>query len=323
MEALEASPIITKSEKITEEIYHVDVMAYAVKRLTSTFVLETPEAVAIIDTGTSDDVHKILRFLKKQSISLQKVKYLVPSHFHFDHFGGGWKLWEMLKEENPAVKVMTTQKTHDQLQDPALHMTRAERTFGEFVGEMRPLPENAYEIVEPDTPLPIPGLGIGKTFQLVSTPGHTADHCSPALLENGHASFIFGAEATGTLFHSSKLVTFGTSMPPEYDATAYSKSLQKIMALKPQAVGYCHFGVVKGEEAVMQVLKENLEFTTFFKDYVKRKFEEGGGVRHVVDEFIKEVAPARSDRLASGMLVKIIVALVYGQLIDLGLKEPK
>jgi hypothetical protein len=142
-------------------------------------------------------------------------------------------------------------------------------------------------------------------------------------MDDGHASFVFGAEATGTLFNSTKLVTFGTSMPPEYDTNAYLKSLQKVVDLKPEAVGYCHFGVVKGRESVEQVLEENREFTTFFKDYVKRKFEEGGGVRHVVDEFVKEVAPSRTDKLASEMLIKIIVALVYGQLIDLGLKEPK
>jgi glyoxylase-like metal-dependent hydrolase (beta-lactamase superfamily II) len=163
------SPIITASGKVTKEIYHLDVRAYAVPRLTSTFVLETPEAVAVIDTGTSDDVYKLLRFLRKQGIPPQRIKYLVPSHFHFDHFGGGWKLWEMVRKENPGVKVLTTQKTHDQLQDPALHIQRAQRTFGEFVGEMHPLPEEAYEIVDPDTPLPIPGLDRGKTFQLVST----------------------------------------------------------------------------------------------------------------------------------------------------------
>jgi glyoxylase-like metal-dependent hydrolase (beta-lactamase superfamily II) len=320
---MESSPIITTSGKVTKDITHIDIRAYAVPKLISTFALETPEAVVVIDTGTSDDVYRLLRFLKKQGISKEKIMYLVPSHFHFDHFGGGWKLWEMLKAENPAVKVLTTQKTHDRLQDPALHVQQAQRTFGEFVGEMHPLPEEAYEIVDPDTSLPIPGLERGQIFQLVSTPGHTADHCSPTLLETGLAKFMFCAEAAGTLFNSTKLVTFGTSMPAEYDTNRYLKSLQKIIDLKPEAVGYCHFGAVKGKESVMQVLKENLEFTTFFKDYVKRKFEEGGGVRHVVDEFLKEVAPSRTDKLPTEMLVKIIVALVYGQLIDLGLKEPK
>ncbi len=69
------SPIITASGKLTKEIYHIDIQAYAVKKLISTFVLETPEAVAIIDTGTSDDVNRLLRFMKKLGISSkEKIK---------------------------------------------------------------------------------------------------------------------------------------------------------------------------------------------------------------------------------------------------------
>nr|MDO8113385.1 MBL fold metallo-hydrolase [Candidatus Sigynarchaeota archaeon] len=321
---METNPIIVASGKITDQIYHIDVQAYAVKHVVSTFVLETPEAILLLDTGTSDDVKNILRFLKKQGIPLQRIKYIVPSHYHFDHFGGGWKLWNILKESNPSVKVITTQKTHDQLQDTALHMQRAARTFGELgVGEMHPLPEEAYEIIDPDTILPIPGLKPGQEFKLIYTPGHTGDHCSPTLLENGYAKFMFAAEAAGTLFHSTRLITFGTSMPPEYNTETYIKSLRKLIDLEPEAIGYCHFGAVMGKENVKTVLQENLEYTTFFRDFVKKHYEESGSVRHVVEVYLKEEAAKRSDRLIGDLLSKILVALVYGQLIDLGLKEPK
>jgi len=317
------NPIITASGKIADGIYHVDVQAHAVKKIVSTFILETPDAVVILDTGTSDDIHHILRFMRKQCIPLQKVTCLVASHFHFDHFGGAWKLWAMLKEYNPDIKVVTTQKTRDQLQDPALHMERAARTFGEMIGEMHPLPDEAYEIIDPDARIPVPGLPEGQELVLVSSPGHTEDHCSPAVLEDGHARFIYAAEAAGTLFNSSKLVTFGTSMPPEYNTEAYIQSLRKIIDLKPELIGYCHFGVVKGRQATKEVLDENLEYTYFFREFVKMHFEESGSVRHVVEVYLQEEAPKRSDIVANDFLAKILVALVYGQLIDLGLKDPK
>lgn len=317
------NPIITTSGKIDQEIYHVDVQARAVKKIVSSFIIETPDAVVLLDTGTSDDISKILRFMRKQGMSLQKVKYLVPSHYHFDHFGGGWKLWDVIKDHNPDVKVITTEKTRNQLQDSELHMQRAARTFGEFIGEMHPLPEEAFEIVDPGTSILVPGLELGEELVLVSTPGHTQDHCSPALMKDGRARFIYAAEAAGTLFNSSKLVTFGTSMPPEYNTETYIESLRKIIDLQPGIIGYCHFGVVKGRDATNVILQENMEYTYFFRDFVKQHYEESGSIRHVVEVYMQKEAPRRSNFIANDFLAKILVALVYGQLIDLGLKNPK
>nr|MDO8118487.1 MBL fold metallo-hydrolase [Candidatus Sigynarchaeota archaeon] len=101
---MEANPIITKPGRIDDCIHLVDVFQYAMKRVCTVFIVETPDAAAIIDTGVSDDVPKILRYMKKHDIPRKKVQFLVPSHFHFDHFGGGWRLWQAIKEENPRVK---------------------------------------------------------------------------------------------------------------------------------------------------------------------------------------------------------------------------
>ncbi|MHA1682252.1 MAG: MBL fold metallo-hydrolase [Promethearchaeota archaeon] len=318
-----SSPIELKSGEITGQVYHVDLHQYGMSRLCSVFILETPECVLLMDTGTSDDIRAITRFLKKKDIPLGKVKYLVPSHFHFDHFGGGWKLWNKIKKYNPGVKVLTTKETMEQLQDTKLHMFRAHRTFGDFVGRMEPLPVDAYEIVKTDTDVTIPGLDSKQGFRLLHTPGHTPDHVSPVFIENGNTKFCFTGEAAGTLFHSQKLVTFGTSMPPDFSYKNYMESLQKIIDLEPENAGYCHFGAVVGKENVMEALHENQEFSTFFRDFVMENFTKTGSVRAVVEKFMTDEAPKRTDLPRADLLVKILVALVYGQCVDLKLKDPK
>lgn len=322
---IHAPGVVTVAGEAGEvKVHHVDVLQYGMAKVCSVVLFETPEAIAIVDTGTSEDVRKIVRYMKKHGLALDKVRYLVPSHFHFDHFGGGWQAWERIVPSNPDVKVLTTAATRDQLQDAAAHLTRAARTFGaDFVGEMRPLPDHAYEIVAPGTRVPLPGAQDGDAIMLVPSPGHCADHVCPTLVHGDEVPFTFLGEAGGTLFHSSKLVTFGTSMPPEYNFDAYVRSLERLVALDPAAVGYCHFGIVRGRDHVREVMRENLAFTRFFKEYVEEGFKRTGSVRAVVEAFVRDEAPARTDWPAQELLVKILVALVYGQLVDLGLKPPK
>ncbi|MHA2294492.1 MAG: MBL fold metallo-hydrolase [Candidatus Hodarchaeales archaeon] len=318
--------IILTSGKLTEEIYLIDLEQYNLPRVSSAFALETPESNVIMDAGTSNDVQTILKFMADHGLSREKTSYLIPSHYHFDHFGGGLDLWKEIKKSNPNVKILTTEKTRKQLQDTSLHMKRVRRTFGDFIGTMEPLPDEAYKIVDPDEPVKIPGLERKQSLQLVSTPGHTDDHVSPAFFKNGQPKFIFLSEGAGSLVHSKKLVTISSSMPPEFNFKTYIRSLEKIIDLKPETAGYGHYGVVKGQKSVREILEEHVTFSHFFRKFVKEKFTEGGGkTRYIVEQFIKQELVHRADveHQSNELMVRTLVALVYGQLIDLGLRQPK
>ncbi|MFX1513788.1 MAG: MBL fold metallo-hydrolase, partial [Promethearchaeota archaeon] len=237
----ETNSIIKNPGKITNEIYLIDLLQYGFPRTCSAFIFETSESIIIMDTGTSNDIHAILKFMQNQELSLKKTQFLIPSHYHFDHFGGAWKLWAIIKEKNPNVKILTTEATQNQLQNPIIHMKRAKRTFGDLIGEMKAFPDNAFEIVSPNEPIRISGLDNSKEFMLISSPGHTPDQVCPTLFEEGKTKFMYLAEAAGSLFHSRELITIGTGMPPDYNFKTYIKNLNKIIELKPHNTGYCHF----------------------------------------------------------------------------------
>ena len=318
---MSTSSIITASGKITDEIYHLDIEQYSMPRSCSIYFLVTPKLIIIMDVGTSDDINSILLFMKKNNLPFKKIKYLVPSHHHFDHFGGGWKLWEIISKSNPEIKILTTEKTKRLLQNPKDHMNRAKRTFGDFIGVMKPISDEAYEILETDEPIQIPGLS--KEFKLISTPGHTSDHVSPSIINDNKTEFIYLSECAGGLLHSQKLKTVPSSMPPEFDFKTYLKSLQKIIDLEPFNAGYAHAGVVRGQDKVIQVLTENQEYSRYFRDFVKMRFLERRETRYVVEQFIEHELSERSDIPLNSLYTNYVVAVVYGQLIDLGLRKPK
>ncbi|MFQ5819413.1 MAG: MBL fold metallo-hydrolase [Candidatus Heimdallarchaeota archaeon] len=320
---MDQNPIITISGKVTDEIFLIDLYQYNIPRTCSAFILQTSESTVIMDTGTNNDVSSVLEFMKNNALFLKKVNYLVPSHYHFDHFGGGSKLWETIKEVNPEVKILTVEETKKRLQDHSSHVKRAKRTFSGFVGTMEPLPAEAFEIVDPDEPILIPGMDGTMRFELISTPGHTTAHVSPTFFKNNKPEFMYLGEAAGSLLHLTKLVTLSTSMPPDFKFNSYMTSLEKIIDLKPKNTGYGHFGAVKCKVMVMQALRENREFSYFFRDYVKEKFTERAETRYVVEQFMTQELRKRTDFPNLELYTNMIVAVVYGQLVDLGLRKLK
>jgi glyoxylase-like metal-dependent hydrolase (beta-lactamase superfamily II) len=253
------------------------------------------------------------------------IQYLVPTHYHFDHFGGGWSLWNQLKEYNPEVKILTTSATKKQLQNPELHMKRAYRTFGQSIGIMRAIPDEAFEIVRPNDEVSLLGFTDSQSFSLVPSAGHSDDHVCPTFFNNQKTEFLFAGEAAGTRMHSENLHTLGTSMPPEFSYQTYIESLERLISLNPLNIGLGHFGVVKGLENTLNLLRDNLIFTHRFRSFVKDKYEEKNETRWIVKQFMEHELKDRvnTSKIDMQFLTRIIVALVYGQLIDLGFRDAR
>lgn len=325
LSSMNHNPIVTKSGAITKEIVLVDMFQYNFPKIASTFILKTSKSIIIFDVGTSKDIQSLLAFLNNNKLSLKKIRYIIPSHHHFDHFGGGWKLWGELKKFNPNIKVLTTPKIKKKLQKSDNHLIRVQRTFGNLIGVMEPLPEEAYELIDTEADILVPGLSNSQSFQLVETPGHSPDHLSPTLFENDYTKFVFNAESSGSLVNSTKLVTLPSCMPG-FIFKEYIKSLQKIIEMKPQNIGFGHFGAVKNQENVAEILQEHHTFSFWFRDFVREKYVEGNSsTRYIVEEFVKAEFEKRVEKEfhKNEILLKTVVALVYGQLVDLGLKQPK
>lgn len=315
--------IIFKEGQIHEYVYFVDVQQYGMARICSAFIYWDRENAYIMDVGTSDSVPIVLRYLKKHQIPQSRVKGILMSHWHFDHGGGCLNLWRRIVEKNPSVKIYVPQDNHDKLQNSKVHMTAAATTFGDFVGTMNPVPEEAYEIVKKDVDLPL-SLTNGYSIQLLATPGHIPSHVSPTIFKNGKAIFCFTGEAFGTLFHSKKLVSLPTSMPSNFQYDQYLKSVKKIEDLNCDLLGFCHFGVLQGQQDILEYITEHKSYMEQWRTTIQELFKINQSTKYIMDH---------TDQFWLGRFdfgdhtVKIFqnlkLALTYGCMIDLGLRTAK
>lgn len=314
--------IIKTAGRITDHVYLIDTHQFGIPTLCACFIYWDGTDCVLMDVGTSDDVLNLLHNLKQLNIPLRAVRAIIPTHYHFDHMGGAYLLWREISKENPHFKIMVSQYTHEKLQNSAEHMRSAATTFGNFVGTMEAVPESAYSIVKQDSTLPF-DLTTGASIQLVSTPGHSLDHSSPTVFMNQRSEFTFLGEAAGTLFHSTKLVSVSSTMP-NFRWDTYYQSFSKLIQMDLSTVGFSHFGVITGRDDIRSYLIDHLEYMQHFRQRIVELFRENPSTRYIIEN-TNEFWANRIDFAdpKSEVFQKLRLALTYGMMIDLGLRQVK
>ncbi|TFG06459.1 MAG: MBL fold metallo-hydrolase [Promethearchaeota archaeon] len=320
--------ITIKPGKINDYLHHVDLKQLGARRLLSGYICEFDDSSVILDSGSSFEVKHVLRYAKKKKISLEKVKYLITSHHHFDHNGGMWKLYLEVKKHNPEVKILTSRQTKEYLNNFESHLERAKRSFGDMIGRMEPIEDKAFELITPSEPEP---MKIIESFSLndskidlaiIKTPGHTPDHQSSLFIRDGKINFIFFGEAVGTLYHSSELITLPVSAPIHYNYEDHMHTLKILKKLDIENAGFSHFGIVHGEENVKRVIAEHQSFMKQFRSDIIKFYQEKDETRYIVEKITPSLFN-RSDLFNDDHLVlqNMILQSVYGVLMDLGYRE--
>ncbi|MBY9004678.1 MAG: MBL fold metallo-hydrolase [Candidatus Lokiarchaeota archaeon] len=325
--------ITIETGKINDYIYHIDVKAYGAPRMLSIFVAQFDDSSVIIDCGSSLDTKRLLRSLKKLKIDLNSFKYIITTHHHFDHVGGAWQLYEILKDYNPEVKILTNQKTKELLNNYEEHLARGKRTYGNLIGIMKPIEENAFHIIEPSTnfsSIPndldfIDSFRINDTevkLGILKTPGHTPDHQCPIFVKDNIVDFIQFGESVGTIYHSSELITMPTSMPVYFNHDEFMTTLRNLKNIFPAKAGFGHFGVVNGKENVRKLLLDHETFLKDFREAVIKYYNEKPETSYVLEQILPILIPRTDLAMENNSIFKgIALGFVYGMMMDLGYRK--
>ena len=325
--------ITLKSGKVNEYLHHIDVEAYGRPRMLSVFLGKFDDGCILIDCGSSLDIKKGLRFFKRNGIELSSFKYLITTHHHFDHNGGLFKLYEEIKKHNSEVKILTNQITKELLNDFKLHLQRGMRTYGDLVGVMKPIRDEAFKIIKPiqDFNIKAEKLEIIDKFSIndsevklaiFETPGHTPDHQCPTLIIDGNIDFIQYGESAGTIYHESKLLTMPTSMPIYYNHEKYMETLDKLIDTIPSYAGFGHFGLVTGKNNIKELLTEHKSFMKQFREKIVQFYSEKPETKYVLNK-VSPLLLTRTDLSMehSPVLTGISLGIVYGMMTSLGYRK--
>lgn len=250
-------PIYVKPGKVNPYLYLIDTGAFGMAENCAVYLLDGGIEYALFDAGTSYTKGKILRTMKKWNIDLENVKYLIPSHYHFDHAGG----IPFLLQKLPNAEVYASSQSAGELKDPTEHVKNAKEGFGTFVGKMEPLDEINL-IKEGDV------LDVGEiTTQVLETPGHTKGDISLNVLKNEKSDTILCGCALGS-HHIDTDYALPNSMPNQFDHEACFATIKKIEAINPNYSALAHFGVAQGDDA-KKVIKSAMEILLKFRSILE------------------------------------------------------
>ena len=317
-------PYITTPGQIFKYVYLTDTNQFSRERQTSAFIYWDGDTCLLMDVGTSDDVETLFKNLNQLGIPENKVIGIVVTHYHFDHGGGAPTLWQKLSKRNPNFKIIVPKDTYHKLQNAESHIIGAKTTYGDKVGNILRLPENAYTLVEKDVLLPIK-LVDGYRLQLIAVPGHSDDHCAPTLFQNGRPVFCFSGESCGALCRAPTPISMPTSMPPTFNFETYMDSCRKVASLAPEILGFGHFGTIDGKAEIADYLAQHQKDMHRFRDTVIRAYKEQPDTRYVVKQVVKHFE--RQGKISSNESEtnshNVIFAFTFGMMIDLGYRKAK
>ncbi len=179
---------------------------------------------------------KLLRYMKRNNMSLTSVKYIIASHYPFDHNGGLWKLFDEIKIHSPNVKIISSFETIKLVN--ILENTsnlRSRKSFGPLMGELRMIEESAFKVLKSENYFDINEScpSIIDKFELkdsdvelgvIKSPGHSPDHICPFFIRDGVVDFVYVGESVGIFIHETKLVTLPSSSAPDFNYKVYMDS---------------------------------------------------------------------------------------------------
>lgn len=236
---------------------YVDIGMFGQEEFGSVYLIED-EKVALIESGTSWDVHRILGALKRFDRRPAEVDYIIVSHVHLDHAGGaGFLLKEMRK-----ARVLVHEKGYKHLLDPTRLLTSASNALQDMANEfgtMIPIRSDRLQAVKEGDKLE---LG-GRELIFLHSPGHAPHQMT---VHDTRNNCLYVGDAAGLYFPEDSLL-LPITPPPSFDLKENLLSMQRFLELKPKALLFSHFGPHERPE---EAIRTQLQLYPEWSDYVGR-----------------------------------------------------
>ena len=192
--------------------------------------LVVDDKIALIETGPACSLDNLVSGIKSTGLKLEDVDYVVPTHIHLDHFGGGGHIMELCKN----AKALVHPKAYKHVSNIEKWWQGSSDFLGkvaQLYGKPKPIPDDRLISAEDGFEVSLGGFSL----KAVHTPGH-APH---------HITWIYGDEAfvgdSAGLWYPEIGSSFPVT-PGYYRHDLALRSIKKMESLNLKNIFYTHFG---------------------------------------------------------------------------------
>jgi glyoxylase-like metal-dependent hydrolase (beta-lactamase superfamily II) len=246
---------MTLHQDLGHNTYHIDILLYR-PRLAACYLVHDSNEFALIDCGTKHSVPQVLDAIAAAGGTPEQVRWIIPTHVHLDHASGAGQLMDRC----PNATLVAHPKGAPHMIDPSKLQAGATAVYGEAAfardyGELLPVPEQRCIIADDGQ-----SFALGqRQLTFIDTPGHANHH---GCILDSASGYLFTGDTFGLgyrEFATPAPYIIATSSPVAFDPDAWQNSLDKILALNPQAVCLTHFSKYPTPEAWAPMLRDSIE----------------------------------------------------------------
>lgn len=202
------------------------------------------DITCLIDVGPSVTAPDLLRALRELNVG--RLDYILLTHIHLDHAGAVGEIAAAF----PQTPIVCHRDAREHLIDPSRLWQGTRKILGSTAlsyGAIKPVGENP--LLETD------GLRSESVIPIV-TPGHAAHHVSYQT-----EKYLFAGETAGVFVSlPQKRFYLRPATPPRFFLEDALQSLDALIARRPQAICYAHFGIHPEAVKMLKLHRRQLQF---------------------------------------------------------------
>lgn len=198
---------------------------------------------ALVDTGNNASLPIVLEAIRSRGLTPEQVDFVILTHIHLDHAGGAGALMRAL----PNARLTVHPRGARHMVDPSRLVAGTCAVYGErqarrMYGDILPIP--AERILETPEGTVI-RLG-ERELCFIDTPGHARHH---VCIRDGRSGHIFAGDMFGLSYREldvdGRQFIFPTTTPVQFEPQAMHASIDRLLALQPDAIYVTHYGRVR------------------------------------------------------------------------------
>jgi len=220
-------------------IYTFDA-GYVRPLLAAIHLIESDGRAAFVDTANFEVMPQALAALAARGLGPEAVDYVILTHIHLDHAGGAGAMMQAF----PNARLVVHPRGARHMIEPTRLMAGVEGVYGreraqKMYGKLIPIPADRIVEAHDDTLL---RLG-SRELLCIDTPGHARHHIA---IVDRRTGGIFTGDTFGISYREldvgGRPLIFPSSTPIQFDPDEMRASIERMLALDPEAVYLTHFG---------------------------------------------------------------------------------